>query len=74
MAGDDVFDVLQIDVFATDNQQILFAADDVELVVQIGTEITGVVPAIDDRLRSEVGAVVVALEQTVAPPGATWLL
>src|SRR5271165_1947621 len=66
MAADNLFDVLGIDVLATDDEQVFLAADDIKLVIEIEAEISGVIPAVANRLLGKIGAVVVPLKQRVA--------
>src|SRR5271165_1802819 len=66
MCGSNLLDVLRIDVLATDNQQVFLASHDVQLAVNIETEIAAVIPAVDERLRGEVGTVVIAFEEAIA--------
>ena len=50
MTAYDFFDVLRIDILATDNQKVFLAANHEEFSVQIEAEIAAVIPAIDERL------------------------
>ncbi len=66
MTGNNFLNVLGINIFAADDQQVFLPAHNVELALPPEPEVAGVIPAIDDRLRGEIGAVVVTLEQAVA--------
>ena len=66
MAGDNLFDILRIEVLSAHDQQVFLSADDIEFAIETETEVAGVIPAIDNRLRSEIRAIVVALKQTIA--------
>src|SRR5208337_3082161 len=66
VAADDLFDILRIDIFSADDEQVFLAADDEQFTVQDKSQIAGVVAAIDNGLCSEIRTVVIALEQAVA--------
>ena len=69
MRAHDLFDVLRINIFATDDEQVFFPADDIELIVEQETEIAAALPAIDEDLRRQIRAIVVALKQAIALDG-----
>src|SRR5208337_5326479 len=69
MAANNLFDVLRINVLATDNEQVLLAADDIKFAVEVEAEVPAIIPAVTHRIFGEIGTVVVALEQRVALDG-----
>ena len=50
MAADDLFDVLRINIFAADDQQIFLAADDIQFTVEQKSQIASVIPAVANAL------------------------
>src|ERR1035438_7097223 len=65
VAAHGFFDVLRIDVFAADDEQVLLSANNIKFPVKVETKVARAVPAIHDRLGGEVGPIVVALEHTI---------
>ena len=64
VSTDDLFHVLRINVLASQDQQVFLPANDIQFTVQQKPQVASVVPAITDNFVGEIGAVVVALEQT----------
>jgi hypothetical protein len=50
VARDNLFNVLRIDIFAADNEQVFLPADHEQFAFEMKSEIARVVPAIDDRV------------------------
>src|SRR5271165_824025 len=63
MAADNLFDVLRIDVLATDDEQIFLAAHNIEFAIEAEAKVARIIPAVANRFLSEIGTVVVSLEQ-----------
>src|SRR6516164_5466128 len=66
MSSRDFFNVLGIEVFPADDQQILLTANDVQLAVQLKAQVPGVVPAVAQQLGTEVRPVEIAPKKAVA--------
>jgi len=66
MTGNNFLNVLRINILAADDQQVFLASHYVEFAFPREPEVAGVIAAINDRLRGEIGTVEVTLEHTVA--------
>src|ERR1035437_8637116 len=65
VATHDFFDVLRINVFAADNEQVSLAANNVKFAIKVEAKVARVVPALQNHLGSKVGTVVVGSEHTI---------
>src|SRR4029077_16255400 len=65
VAGDDLFDVLGINVLPADDEKVFLPSDHVKLAVERETKISRAVPTAVDRERGKVGAVIVAGKQAI---------
>ena len=66
VARNNLFNVLRIEVFASDNKQVFLPADHEQFVFKIESKITSVIPAMNECAGRKIGPIVVSLKQTVA--------